>query len=121
MEIGHWKTGQVIPPDFFGFVYLVTCKTTGRKYIGRKQRLIRRGKKFTDSEWQLYTGSCKELNADIAERGKDTFLFEIIRFCSNKRELAYYEAYEQFISGALLREDYYNKLIMIRSIGKLLK
>ena len=96
--------------------------------MGKKQtkKTIKRpplkGKKnkrhiITESDWKIYTGSCNELNDDIAEQGKENFSFKILRLCYNKWELAYYEAKLQFEEGVLLSDEYYNGIINCR-IGK---
>jgi hypothetical protein len=54
---------------------------------------------------------------DINTIGKDKFKFEILKFCYNKSQLAYYEAKEQFDREVLLKEDYYNGIINLR-LGK---
>ena len=57
--------------NHFGFVYCITNKTTGRKYIGRKYFWSFRtppGKKRKvkqESDWKKYYGSCPELKEDI--------------------------------------------------------
>ena len=38
----------------------------------------------------------KELNEDMIKFGKSNFSFEILRFCDNKSQMAYFEAKEQF-------------------------
>ena len=49
--------------DFFGYVYLITNKTTGKKYIGRKyfvqNRKPKGGKRRVtkESDWKKYYGS----------------------------------------------------------------
>ena len=70
---GHWEN---IPVDFepdrwFGFVYQITHKESGRKYIGKKQLHSYTRKKVAgrknrkrvvkESKWKSYTGSCDEL------------------------------------------------------------
>ena len=70
--------------DYFGYVYLITNVTTGRKYIGRKYFYSRRkprpdgtNKKrrrvTSESDWKKYYGSSPELKADIKEFGKFNF------------------------------------------------
>ena len=49
--------------DFFGYVYLITNKSTGKKYIGRKYFMQKRkpkgGKRrvTSESDWKKYYGS----------------------------------------------------------------
>lgn len=98
-------------------------------YIGKKQILTKhkkpplKGKKnkrisVVETDWKTYTSSSVELNKDLAEVGINNFIFEIIRFCNSKSELAYYEAKEQFDREVLLKECYYNGIINLR-IGKI--
>jgi hypothetical protein len=54
---------------------------------------------------------------DIQTLGKENFKFEILIFCMNKSQMAYYEAKEQFDREVLLKEDYYNGIINLR-LGK---
>jgi len=124
-SLGHWICNIDIPNDFFGFIYIITNKTNGRKYIGKKQCIkkykkpLRKGKKnregvVKESDWKTYTGSCKELNSDILNLGKENFEFKIIRFCKSKWELGYYEIQEQIKEEVLLKEEYYNGIINCR-------
>ena len=128
MDLGHWEYYEDIPSDCYGFIYIIQNNLTSKKYIGKKQtkKTIKRpplkGKKnkrhiITESDWKIYTGSCNELNDDIAEQGKENFSFKILRLCYNKWELAYYEAKLQFEEGVLLSDEYYNGIINCR-IGK---
>ena len=128
MDTGIWKVYGEIPSDAFGFIYEITNTTNSKKYIGKKQmvRKIRRnplkGKKrkridFIESDWKTYTGSSDALNIDIATLGLDQFVFKILKFCSSKFELSYFEAKMQFEKDVLLSEDYYNGIINCR-IGK---
>lgn len=129
IDFGHWYCRpREIPHDFFGFVYIIQNLSTGRKYIGKKQRYSAssrrlKGKKNKkhfkkESDWREYCGSCKELLKDIEICGKSNFSFEIIKFCSSKSDLAYSEAKLQFDNDVLLREDFYNGIINVR-IGKI--
>jgi hypothetical protein len=97
---------------YHGFVYLITNELTGQKYIGRKrmtQRLTRpplKGRKnrrhyVKESNWRKYTGSCKQLNEDIKERGIQYFKFEILSFHCNQTELNYHEMAHQFLRNVL--------------------
>ena len=123
-----------LPADCIGFVYEITNLLNGRKYIGKKlakftrsqSRIVklkngtkkkRRIKTQTDSDWQDYWGSSKELKQDILEYGVNNFRREILHFCSTKAICSYLEAKEQFISGALESDRYYNNAVMVRVHG----
>lgn len=130
MDLGHWQTA--LPFDDtnlpFGFIYRITNTSNGKVYFGKKQ--IKRIKKLKplkgkknkrhfdiESDWKTYTSSSNDINEDIIKQGKDTFKFEIIKFCESKFELAYYEAKIQFDHDVLLKEGYYNGIINCR-IGR---
>lgn len=131
MDLGHWKTNLTIkdPNDLpYGFIYVITNLTNGKKYFGKKQIKSvkklkplkgRKNKRHFDVEtdWKTYTSSSNDLNEDIQRIGKDKFTFEIVRFCSSKFELAYYEAKIQFDNDVLLKEGFYNGIINCR-IGR---
>lgn len=127
MNLGHWSSAPPLSGDDmpYGFVYLITNKLNGRKYIGKKQVLTvrkrpplkgRRNRRLSvvETDWREYTSSSNEVNGDIKAFGKDNFIFEILRWCSNKAELGYFEAKEQFDRDVLLREDYYNGIVNLR-------
>jgi hypothetical protein len=128
MDIGHWQYKDNWPKDCYGFIYEIVNNISGRKYIGKKQvvRKIKRpplkGRKnkrciLQESDWKTYTGSCRELNEDIEQLGKENFAFTILRICYNKWELAYEETKLQIQSDVLLSNQYYNGIINCR-IGK---
>ena len=74
----HW-VGEVDPDTYYGFVYLITNTVTDRKYIGRKfYHAYKKRKRFKESNWRVYAGSCKPLKEDMQRMGKDKFTFEII-------------------------------------------
>ena len=80
--MSHWlyknKIIEEAPEGAFGFVYLITNKKTGRKYIGRKyfgktRRVKKKGNKRRrvirkDSDWRTYIGSSKLLQEHIEKR-----------------------------------------------------
>lgn len=126
-DTGHWvlKEGCTTQPDMFGFIYCITNTINNKKYIGKKQCIKRlkrkplKGKKrnritYDESDWKTYTSSSTELNEDIKRHGKENFVFEIIRICGSKWELAYEEIKEQILNNVLLRDDYYNGIINVR-------
>ena len=127
-DLGHWTFDGEIPIDTYGFIYCIECTVNNRVYIGKKQMMHTKklkplkGKKnkrhFQEqTDWKEYTSSSNELNADIVKYGKDKFNFTIMKLCTCKWELAYWEAKYQFDNHVLLSENFYNGIINLR-IGK---
>jgi len=127
METGHWLVNEDVYlfENMFGFIYEITNKINGKKYIGKKQCLRRikrkplKGKSrnridHKESDWKTYTSSSKELNEDIIKYGKQNFEFRIIKVCGSKWELGYEEIKEQIAQDVLRRDDYYNGIINVR-------
>jgi len=134
IDTGHWALSCPLSSlqDAWGFVYIITNKLNNKKYIGKKQLKFKKTRKplkgkvnkrrsMIESDWKEYTGSSTELNADIEKLGKENFTFEIIKFCSSKSTLSYFEIVEQINREALLRSDYYNGIINIRCSRQCLK
>jgi len=105
-----------------GFIYLITNKINGRKYIGKKifwnkkkikpRKGYKKGRiEYKESNWREYNGSSKELLQDIEKFGIQNFRKEIIKLCKSKWEMSYYEAKEQFNKDVLLGDNYYNAWI----------
>jgi hypothetical protein len=112
---GHWISNiKFNPANFIGFVYLVTNVLTDQKYIGKKNFRVNTR---TTEKWKEYTSSSKYLNKDIAELGKENFLFEILYLCKTIEELDSLEITEQKsrnILKSLLPDgtrEYYNRYI----------
>lgn len=130
VDLGHWEGVLEENVDLpYGFIYKITNLTNDKKYIGKKQcQSIRKrpplkGKKNKrhekiETDWKTYTSSSNELNKDLEQLGKDSFKFEILRWCDSKWELSYYEARLQFKEEVLLRNDYYNGIINVRIGGR---
>ena len=123
-----------LPEDCVGFVYLISCNTSGRLYIGKKLAkfskttyktvTLKNGKKKKkkirgkiESDWKDYYGSSDALTADIQSLGKENFTREILFYCKNKSECSYIEAREQFKHKVLESTDWYNGHIQVRVHG----
>lgn len=111
--------------DYLGFVYIITDKSNGKKYVGKKLFKSKRklpplkGKTrsrtvIKESDWQSYYGSSDEVKALVEELGSDNFHREILHLCTSKGELSYMELKEQVDREVLLREEYYNGIIQVR-------
>ena len=125
MHNTHWKyKGDVLhelPDDVYGFVYRITNKITGKKYIGRKYiKTVRRVKKGNrknrkrivgESNWRTYLGSSKELLADIEEYGIENYSFDILAFGYTKGQVNYLEEAIQYKLNVLVDDTYYNNSI----------
>lgn len=90
-----------------GFIYLITNPIDHKYYIGKKS--FRGG-----TDWRIYTGSCKPLAKDMKRIGKDKFIFEVLDYASNQRDLTLKEAMYQIQFDVLNREDFYNQNILGR-------
>ena len=98
--------------DNYGFVYCITSKTTGRKYIGRKyfwskrkprtvSKTGNRRRVTTESDWKKYYGSCPELKEDVGRYGRDDFDREIISLHLTKGKVNYEETHQLFVNDVL--------------------
>ncbi len=127
-----------LPEDCVGFVYIITNKLSGRKYIGKKLAKFskttvktvklkngnKRKKKIrskVDSDWREYYGSSPELQKDIEQLGSENFTRQILYYCKSKAECSYIEAREQFTRRVLESDDYYNGIINCRIHGSHIK
>ena len=119
--------GSVYTPteDVQGYVYLITNLTNGKKYIGKKnfwttkklpplKGKVNRRHKTTSSDWQDYYGSSDNLQADVTLLGKHAFKREILKLCTNKTMMSYWETKLQFEYDVLTRSDFYNEFISCR-------
>jgi len=113
---------EIIPENAYGYVYLITNTTTGRKYIGkklfwfRKTKMVKGKKKRlkVESDWRDYWSSSEEVKKDVDALGSDKFIREILHICPNKGSCNYLEAREQMDRRVLETENYYNGQIQCR-------
>ena len=122
MWVYNNKEFNETPDEFQGFVYMVTEKDTGKKYIGKKffwkpktlpvtKSRKRRVRTRVESDWRTYYGSNKEVQTLVESKGKDNYKREILRLCKTKGECSYYEAKLQFQYDVLLSDEFYNEFI----------
>lgn len=116
--------------DHFGFVYIITCLQTGRKYVGRKyfwSFRTERGKSRRtkmESDWKKYYGSCPELKDDIKKYGKPNFKRVIISLHKTKGQCNYEETRQLFYYNVLTEATsdgtpaFYNSNILGRYMRK---
>ena len=105
---------------YVGYVYLITNKLTGRKYIGKKlfwfsKTRVIKGKKKKEkvlSDWQKYWSSSEELKKDVIELGEENFTREIIHLCNTKGTMSYLELREQMDARVLEKQnEWYNGFV----------
>lgn len=107
--------------DVFGFIYKITNTNTGQYYIGKKQVISVRKRNFgkkeialledkrvkkyemvvKESDWKTYRSSNNEVKNWFESDDETYCTLEILRFCSNKKSLTYYELQEQFSHDVL--------------------
>ena len=85
----------------YGFIYITTNLTNGKRYIGKKVL----DKK---SQWKSYLGSGIALKNAIKKYGKENFTKDIIVFASSEEELCDYEKQLILFYDAVNSSAYYN-------------
>ena len=145
LTMGWTYNGQPItelkdmPEGTFGFIYKITNGQTDEYYIGKKQVVSVRKRRFgkreiasledkrmkkyemveKESDWKTYRSSNptvklwfmeneKLLEQDKRDEINDRLELRILRFCSNKKSLTYYELQEQFAHDVLADESCLN-------------
>lgn len=102
--------------DHYAFIYVITNKINGKKYVGKKllwstrmlkplQGQKRRRKQVKPSNWYDYCGSSKYLLADIEKYGIENFDRKIINFYPNKQEANFAELRYQIFWNVLDAKD----------------
>jgi len=130
MSYWIYKGKQIdeLPEGCEAFVYLITNKKNGKKYIGKKLAKFKttkpplKGKKrkrkgTKESDWREYWGSSDHLKADVEKYGEENFFREILHVCPSRGVASYLEAQEQFERKVLLTDNYYNGIINVRVGG----
>ena len=117
--------------DVMGFVYKVTHIPSGKSYIGKKflvhtqkRKLAKKDLKIyegtpgrkpkykivsKESDWKTYYGSNKQLLELLKTEDKSNFKREILKLCTNKKKLTYFETKYQFndnILGKFFTRDF---------------
>lgn len=126
------KLYDTTPEDYQGFVYIITERDTGKKYLGKKNfwrpkilpknsKRARRVRTRVESDWKIYYGSSKEVQALVESKGQENYKREIIRLCKTKGEMSYFEAKAQFDNDVLLSDEWYNEFIGCKIHSKHLK
>lgn len=112
-------SSQDIPSNAIGFVYQVTDKQTGMKYIGKKnfwsqtnkpplKGQKRKRKIITESDWKTYCGSSETVKEIVKASGLERFHREIIHIAYTKTELSYMEMKIQIMNDVLLKPNEYH-------------
>jgi hypothetical protein len=110
-----------MPEGTIGFIYKITNGKTGEYYIGKKNVLSTRKRKFgkkeiallsdkrlktyemitSQSDWKSYRSSNKQVQEWFKDTENDQLELRILRFCSSTKSLTYYELQEQFSHDVL--------------------
>jgi hypothetical protein len=115
------------PDTAVGFVYKVTNTKSGKFYVGKKilrnvltkkltkkeisewvkpGRIPKKRKEVKESNWTDYYGSSKLVMEDIKLLGKDAFTREILKICTAKKQMSYWETYYQMVMEVLSVDSY---------------
>lgn len=98
---------------YFGYIYQITDRETGKKYIGRKYIWSYRKEKGAsrrkkqESDWQNYYSSNDELKK-IGKENPGRLEREILHLCRSRGECNFLEVAEQFKRDVLYSDEYMN-------------
>ena len=116
--------------DYFGFVYLIECPATNRRYVGRKYFWSFRTPKGksrkvkSESDWKKYYGSCPELKEDVDKYGRESFSRTIISLHKTKGKTNFEETRQLFKNNVLTESldngtpAFYNSNVLSRYFRK---
>ena len=123
------KSLEDFDKEYLGFTYKIINLDNNKIYIGRKQfystlkkqlgkKAIlsltdKRKSKFQnvtkESNWKNYTGSNSTLNEDIKNGAK--IKKEILKLCSTKSEMTYFETKYQFLESVIEKDSYNDNIL----------
>lgn|SRR5574343_1435681 len=112
--------------EFYGYVYLITDRETGQKYIGRKYIWsYRKEKGFSkrkkrESDWQDYYSSHEELK-QIGKNAPERLKREILHLCSSKGETNWRELEEIVKHNAVYDDNFLNENLLGKYFRKNVK
>lgn len=125
-------TDDMIPEKSAGFIYMITDKETGKRYIGRKlltkshtrQKNKKKIRTRVESDWRSYWSSSPFLQELVEEKGTDNFIREVLVWAFNKSQLMYLEEKFLYSLGTMESDDWYNsnirsKVMKRNIIGKI--
>lgn len=103
---------EITQNGWYGFVYLITNKIDGRKYIGKKffyskvtrpplKGKTRKRHELKESDWRNYWSSSKIVKSLVEQHGEENFSREILTLHPNKQETNYHELRAQIIFDVL--------------------
>lgn len=113
---------DILEKEYYGFVYLIEEKDTGRFYIGEKSFISfftpkgMTNKKKKESDWKTYTSSNKELTARIKKCGElknEKYSFTILSICKDKSIMKYEECRQMMKFECLTSDKSYNENMKI--------
>lgn len=132
MDTGHW-TYDGNESDLegkLGFVYMLTHRKSGRKYVGIKQMRSKfrrpplKGKKrkrvaWKETDWKTYTSSSERVHAIIEEEGIDAFDWKILSLHESKSGMKWEELRIQVENDVLRNDGWINGMVNVRlsSVG----
>lgn len=120
------------PEGTFGFVYIITNKSTGKFYVGKKVlrnnlskkltkkeisewskpgRVPKKRKEVKESNWKEYWGSNKDLVEEVKKIGPDKYDRRILQICKASKQMTYFETLWQ-LHYDVLCVDSFNQNIL---------